>query len=576
MIRKFFSPPIFDKEEDNFRAKFINIYAWISIFLILLGIPSYLQQEKLDFSIIVSIGVLVIMATAIYMLRRGKITVSGAIIIVAGWLSIGVGSIGANGVRGTSIVAYIALALLASITVGLNTGVIVIVSSIIMIWILALLEVNGYIIPTTTEITSYALTLSIIFIIIAVLIYFSTASLKNSAKRANNIEEDLRSSNDELQKLNQTLEQRVLERTSELENRSTDLESANTQIQRRSAQFEALAQVAQSITLIRDLQELLPNVAAVVAEKYGFYHVGVFLIDEVNEYAVLAAANSEGGKQMMERNHRLKVGEQGIVGSVTGTGIPRIALDVGADATYFNNPELPETHSEMALPLQAGDIVIGALDVQSKESGAFTDEDVQTLSLLADQVSLAIENARLFDEANKTLSDLQMVMRQSTRDTWKNISQQQALIGYRYNTMGATPLKEPVKLTGTGKGKKKDDRTETGLFVVPIELRGEIIGNLVVQSPTGDEWNEDQQDIIKAVAERVALSAENARLFEETTQRAERERLVSEITGKIRHHADPKTMIETAVSELKNALGASRIEIIPHKTANSGKKDTEV
>ncbi|HKJ39381.1 MAG TPA: hypothetical protein VJ972_11435 [Anaerolineales bacterium] len=325
MIRKFFSPPIFDKEEDNFRAKFINIYAWISIFLILLGIPSYLQQEKLDFSIIVSIGVLVIMATAIYMLRRGKITVSGAIIIVAGWLSIGVGSIGANGVRGTSIVAYIALALLASITVGLNTGVIVIVSSIIMIWILALLEVNGYIIPTTTEITSYALTLSIIFIIIAVLIYFSTASLKNSAKRANNIEEDLRSSNDELQKLNQTLEQRVLERTSELENRSTDLESANTQIQRRSAQFEALAQVAQSITLIRDLQELLPNVAAVVAEKYGFYHVGVFLIDEVNEYAVLAAANSEGGKQMMERNHRLKVGEQGIVGSVTGTGIPRIA-----------------------------------------------------------------------------------------------------------------------------------------------------------------------------------------------------------------------------------------------------------
>ena len=230
----------------------------------------------------------------------------------------------------------------------------------------------------------------------------------------------------------------------------------------------------------------------------------------------------------------------------------------------------------MALPLQAGDIVIGALDVQSKESGAFTDEDVQTLSLLADQVSLAIENARLFDEANKTLSDLQMVMRQSTRDTWKNISQQQALIGYRYNTMGATPLKEPVKLTGTGKGKKKDDRTETGLFVVPIELRGEIIGNLVVQSPTGDEWNADQQDIIKAVAERVALSAENARLFEETTQRAERERLVSEITGKIRHHADPKTMIETAVSELKNALGASRIEIIPHKTANSGKKDTEV
>lgn len=380
----------------------------------------------------------------------------------------------------------------------------------------------------------------------------------------------------QLQETLQGLEQRVQERTTEIENRNKELDNANINIQRRSAQFEALAQVAQSITLIRDIQELLPNIANVVAEKYGFYHVGVFLIDEANEYAVLTATNSEGGKKMLERKHRLKVGEQGIVGSVTGTGIPRIALDVGADAVFFNNPDLPETHSEMALPLQSGNKVIGALDVQSTESGAFTDEDVQTLSLLADQVSLAIENAQLFENSNRTLSDLQTIMRQSTRDAWKTLSQRQDLIGYRYNAAGASPLKEPVKLAETSKGKKKDPRTDTGSYVVPIELRGEVIGNLVVQSPTGEEWNEDQQDIIKAVAQRVALSAENARLFEETSQRAERERLVSDITGKIRSHADPTAMIETAVNELKNALGASRIEIIPQKTDAAGRKDSEV
>jgi len=373
-----------------------------------------------------------------------------------------------------------------------------------------------------------------------------------------------------------TLEMRVLERTREAEERSQELEIANFQIQRRSAQFEALAQVAQSITLIRDIQELLPNIANVVAEKYGFYHVGVFLTDEANEYAVLTATNSEGGQKMLERKHRLKVGEQGIVGSVTGTGIPRIALDVGVDAVFFNNPDLPDTHSEMALPLQAGNKVIGALDVQSIESGAFTDEDVQTLSLLADQVSLAIENARLFEDSNKTLSDLQTIMRQSTREAWKAMSQQQNLIGYRYNTTGASPLKEPVKLAETGKGKTKAARTESGTYVVPIELRGEVIGNLVVQSPTGDKWNTDQQDIIKAVAERVALSAENARLFEETTHRAERERLVSEITSKIRNHTDPNAMLETAKNELKNALGASRVEIIPQKTGEAGRKDSKV
>jgi GAF domain-containing protein len=395
--------------------------------------------------------------------------------------------------------------------------------------------------------------------------------------------EEVKNINRELKNLTTNLEERVSARTNELSARSTelearskDLEFANRSIQRRAFQFEALAQVSQSITSIRDLQELLPRVASVIGEMYNFYHVGVFLLDDVGEYAMLTAANSEGGQKMLERQHRLKVGEQGIVGSVTGTGEPRIALDVGADATYFNNPDLPDTHSEMALPLRSGGKVIGALDIQSKESGAFTDEDVQTLSLLADQVSLAIENSRLFENSNKTLSELQLVMRQSIRDAWKNISQQKDLVGYRFNTMGASPLKEPVNLTGLTNGKVKVSKSEAGQVIVPIELRGEVIGKLVVQSPTKGEWNEDEQDLIKAVAERVALSAENARLFEETTLRAERERLVSEITGKIRSNNDPQAMIETAVNELKNVLGASRVEIVPQSTGKAGRNEPKV
>ncbi|MBK9927029.1 MAG: GAF domain-containing protein [Anaerolineales bacterium] len=372
----------------------------------------------------------------------------------------------------------------------------------------------------------------------------------------------------EIQGLINSLEQRVAERTTDLENRTKELESANENIKRRASQFEALAQVSQSISSVHDLQELLPHITSVVSEKYNFYHVGIFLLDEPNEYAVLTAANSVGGKKMLERQHRLKVGEQGIVGSVTSTGEPRIALDVGKDAVFFTNKDLPDTHSEMALPLRSGNKIIGALDVQSTETGAFSSEDVQTLSLLASQVSLAIENARLFEEENTTLEELQTISRQSTRDAWKRLPQKQKLLGYRYNAMGSTPLKEFVKLAESDKGKTKAKGAEAGPFVVPIELRGEIIGNLLVQSSTGKEWNSDEQDIIKAVAERVALSAENARLFEETNQRAERERLVSDITSKIRSHNNPQAMIETAVNELRNALGASRVEVIPQKTTD--------
>lgn len=359
------------------------------------------------------------------------------------------------------------------------------------------------------------------------------------------------------------LEQRVADRTQELESRTVELESANKRIQTRATQFEALTQVTQTITSVRDLQALLPIVTKVISEKFGFYHVGIFLLDEVGQYAILSAANSEGGKRMLERKHRLRVGEEGIVGYATNTGMPRIAMDVGTDAVYFNNIDLPDTHSEMAVPLISKNIIVGALDVQSTEIGAFTDEDVQLLGLLADQVSLAIENARLFDETRRALGEAEAISRQITREGFGRLAMEQNLVGYHYSVGGARPLEAPMKLTGAAKSKGKQKQTETSHVLVPIELRGETIGTLSVETPSLNELNQDQIDLIKAVAERVALSAENARLFEETSRRAERERLVSDITSKIRSVNDPDLMIKTAMEELRNALGASRVEVIP-------------
>jgi GAF domain-containing protein len=377
--------------------------------------------------------------------------------------------------------------------------------------------------------------------------------------------------NRELRALQSSLEKRVEERTFELTERGQELEHLNQQAQRRAAQFQAVTQVTQDITSIRDLRDLLPRIATVISEKFGFYHVGVFLLDEVNEYAILSATNSEGGKKMLERKHRLRVGEQGIVGNVTKTGIPRIAMDVGTDAVFFDNPELPDTHSEMALPLKSGDLIVGALDVQSKEHAAFTQEDVQMLSLLAHQVSLAIENARLFEETRKALSESEAISRQTTREAWRSLPTERGLIGYRYTLVGTSPLEQPVDVTEPKSSKSSGIQTEIGRIVVPIELRGETIGALVVQSPSTAQVSQEQLDLIKAVAERVAISAENARLFDETTRRAERERMVSEITSKIRSVNDPQVMIQTAMEELRNALGASRVEVIPQTVRGADK-----
>ncbi len=578
-FRKILVPPVFEgNEELTYDARVINTLLWMSTSFTVIALISriFIQTSSQPASIIINIVQLAVWGSLLVLLKRGQVTLSGDLLLGAIFITLNLQAYISGGLhRPIIFVNLVAVALAALFS---NRRVVLfaamsIVAAIIMYFL------DGVLLPAPTTalpLTSTLIVFSLITLFTGFILQFAANNLRNALTRARANEQELVKRNRELRNYQQSLEEQVEERTAELASRGFELEKALSQIQRRSAQFEALAQVAQSISSIRDPQELLPRITSVVSEFYGFYHVGIFLIDQLNEFAVLQAANSEGGQRMLARNHRLRAGEEGIVGKVTSTGEPLIALDVGTNAVYFGNPDLPDTHSEMGLPLRSGGKIIGALDVQSMEIGAFSKDDIQTLSLLADQVSLAIENARLFENSNRTLSELQMVMRQSTREAWKRLPEQQELLGFRYNAMGASPLKEPVRLAETGKGKAKAKGTTSTSFVVPIELRGEVIGNLVVQSPTGASWNADQQDIIRAVAERVALSAENARLFEETTQRAERERLVTDITGKIRSHNDPQAMIETAINELRSALGASRVQIIPKKAEDATRKDSQV
>jgi GAF domain-containing protein len=171
--------------------------------------------------------------------------------------------------------------------------------------------------------------------------------------------------------------------------------------QRRATQLATAAAVAQDATAILDVDHLLDETMQLISKQFGFYHAGVFLLDEHDEYAVLQAASSEGGRRMLEQGHKLRVGEVGIVGNVASTGKPRVALDVGEDAAHLAHPDLPNTRSEMALPLKVQDRVIGVLDVQSIQEAAFLEDDVAVLQTMADQLATAIANARLFEQVQR-------------------------------------------------------------------------------------------------------------------------------------------------------------------------------
>jgi GAF domain-containing protein len=208
-----------------------------------------------------------------------------------------------------------------------------------------------------------------------------------------------------LREILESLEKRVEARTSELL-------VANEKNERRAKQFESIAQVSRTISSTENLDNLLAHITTVINHEYGFYHVGIFLVDDQNQYASLRATNSDGGLIMLRRGHRLKVGEQGIVGFVTSRGEPRIALNVGQDAVFFNNPDLPETRSELALPLKLGGTILGALDLQSMDVNAFSQEDVSVLSILADQVAIAIQNARSAEQAQRALIEAGIATKQ--------------------------------------------------------------------------------------------------------------------------------------------------------------------
>jgi GAF domain-containing protein len=376
----------------------------------------------------------------------------------------------------------------------------------------------------------------------------------------------LNSMADNFQGLVQSLEQRVRDRTSALAVASED---AN----RRASQFEAVTRVTRAIGAIRNVSELMPLVTDVISQTFGYYHVGIFLNDEATQNAYLIAANSEGGRRMLGRHHSLRIGEQGIVGYVAARGETRVARNVGEDIVFFNNPDLPATKSEAALPLRSASRIIGVLDVQSTKEDAFLADDLRVLEVLADQVGLAIENTRLFETTQRSLTETETLYRQYVRDAWRRFQPAERITGFRFTPRGSMPLGlTPPSEEGRASAIRDVSTQPLGL-TVPIELRGEAIGELVIQGTKKSDLSQDQIDLIQAVAERVALSVENARLFDETSRRAARERLVTEITSKIRSVNDPQEMMNMALEELRTALGATKVQIVPQTIPDKSDDD---
>ncbi len=350
------------------------------------------------------------------------------------------------------------------------------------------------------------------------------------------IEATLRVTNQQLEDARTNLEVRITERTQALE--------------RRTVQLQTASRVARDASAIRNVSTLLATTSELISQRFGFYHAGIFLADEAGDYAILSAASSVGGRRMLARGHRLRSGF-GIVGSVLATGKPRIALDVGDDAIWFNNPDLPKTRSELGLPLMVRGQVIGVLDVQSEASNAFTEDDIALLETMTEQLALAIDNARLFEESQRVLAELERLYGSQVQAAWE------ARLGKTAHAYQYTGVQ--VEALVVADGQSAEPATERHLEAA-VALRDQVLATIELQrSPDQPPWTAEERALVEALSTQAALALENARLIEETLHRAAREQRTREIADDIRAAVSVEDALQRALGQLQRALGAEEL-----------------
>lgn len=556
-IRKLLTPPIFPEDEDKTRiAGFLNIIVWSGGLFIVLASPGLIYFNETTTDRWVSLGLilafLAFLGLVVVLLHNRLVRAASFMLAISIWMSVtaliflfgGVRSIGSAGYL---LVVFIAGLLLGGRWAGIF-GVLSMLSalgvffvyysptrSIIPEGITALAQIK-----TDAAAPDDLFLLAAFVALMAVLLGLVRRNIVDILNRARSHERALAEMNRELQANRDELRMRT------------------RKLERRAVQLRAAAEITRDTTVARGLDEMLDRAVNMIRRRFGFYHAGIFLVDEAGEYAVLRAATGEAGRQLLEQGHKLRVGRSGIVGHVAFTGESRIALDVGTDAVHFRNPLLPDTRSEMALPLRIGRRVIGALDVQSREEAAFDDEDVSILQTIADQLAVAIENARLLQEMQQTMHELEIASRRYTRETWQAGGER--ALGYRYRRTDVEPaVEQPPEarqawLEGrsvvTAVRSPGDGGQEAGsAAAIPIKLRGQVIGVLSLRSSKMDIAPRTVSQI-EEVADRLAMALENARLLEETERRARREQLLGEMTAQFTQSLDMDTLLRSAVREL--------------------------
>ena len=321
------------------------------------------------------------------------------------------------------------------------------------------------------------------------------------------------------------------------------LQKGTSRLERREQQLQTAFQISRDFSTMLDPTELLNRVVNSVRDNFDLYYVGIFLVDEEKHYANLNAGTGEAGEKMVAANHRLEIGGTSMIGWCISNLKARIALDVGADQIRFNNPYLPLTRSEMALPVIFQDQAIGALTIQSIEPNAFQDEDIMILQGIADSLAIALENARLFQQTNQALEELRIYNQNYVQNTWGNMLASQGDLSFSFHNL-----------------KAQSSGIELRQLNIPVTLRDQQIGQISLET-ANESLSDEDRAFLDAILTQTALALENARLLEETQRRAVQEQKLNDLSTQLSKASSIEYILQTAARELGQLPMVSEVAV---------------
>lgn len=565
-LRQWLAAPVFQDEEETRIAGLLNTVLVSALVLaVVAAILMPLVLNPLTGWLVVAVWV-AIMGGSLFLLRLGRVRLAGGLFTLAMWTFSTTLTFLSGGIGNASAAGYVTITILASLLLGSRGAVAFAGLSLLGALGLLIAELNGLLVPSTVyqSVVGRFIGVAVNIAMGGVLLFLASRDIARALSEARGYAAELEAQRGRLEEM---------------------VDTRTRQLTRRARSLEATAEVSSEITATLSVEELLPRIIATLTEHFGFYRMGIFLLDETGDSVVLRAASREVEDRLLGRDFQVAVDGMGTVARVVSTGRAYVVADVANDPVYLPVAEVADTRSEVTLPLRARGATLGAISIQSSETNAFDAEDVAVLQTVADQVALAISNARLFQQAQEGLEAERRAYGQLSLEAWRELLRTQPELAIVRGREGISALDAALDVevqqalksgqAVVGDTSRAPSLAEDGSagslpagggeavgLAVPIRVRGQVIGAIDAHKPLGSgAWTPEQVSLLESLTEQIGDALEDARLYRDAQQRAARERTLAEVTGRMRESMEVDAILQNAVREMRQALGAQAVEI---------------